>query len=461
MYLARFSIDRDSYVQAALFVDVLPDDAQRSGAWRCEMERFVSTLAALPFAWTTHRIVLRSNRLVRHWIITVPASAEKSLLRWCAGLVRVARVAPTLIRLVDGRESHDALLADGPNCFARIELPVYTAGCIPGVGAIWLGGKFLLAEHIDALLEQALLDERDLVFQATFTPQEMDSDTLSEVMKNRVRLREIPGIGGSRQASFTELVDKYAQSTHRVAEFIGCSGADPTQWLRNLLRRLAAPTAFQPDIDLSRDCMDGYELAIDLNAPDDGPSSVLAARNFADIARVLCWTSSQLSRALFFDPVTSANGFDDQLDQAEAACAPPGEIRPRPFVFISYCRRDAAALEHVVASLRDAGHSAWWDHQIPGGAEWLQMLEQRLEECVAVVALISVASSRSRFVRDELTYAHIIGKPVVPVKLDEAPVANGLRLALMHRNWITALDPDLAKSLRVALRSSIPTRSEG
>ena len=65
----------------------------------------------------------------------------------------------------------------------------------------------------------------------------------------------------------------------------------------------------------------------------------------------------------------------------------------------------------------------WLDRSdIVGGKRWRAAIEQALQECDAVVFMISQAALQSDEVYKELARALELGKPIVPLRLDEAPL---------------------------------------
>ncbi|NWF69507.1 MAG: DUF4433 domain-containing protein [Chloroflexi bacterium] len=86
-------------------------------------------------------------------------------------------------------------------------------------------------------------------------------------------------------------------------------------------------------------------------------------------------------------------------------------------VFISYAREDGRTLaQRLHDDLRQAGHEAWLDMtEIPGGANWARDIEQAIERCDVLLALLSVASFDSEYCRAEQMRALRKNKRVIPV----------------------------------------------
>ncbi len=131
-------------------------------------------------------------------------------------------------------------------------------------------------------------------------------------------------------------------------------------------------------------------------------------------------------------------------------------------VFVSYRRADSAAADAVLARLEAEGYGVWLDREdIGGGKRWRAAIEQALQECDAVVFLISQAALQSDEVYKELARALELGKTIVPLRLDEAPLYgwfNDKLGALQHiacdaKDATQAWWPRLAQALRQARRA--------
>ena len=131
-------------------------------------------------------------------------------------------------------------------------------------------------------------------------------------------------------------------------------------------------------------------------------------------------------------------------------------------VFVSYRRADSAAADAVLARLEAEGYGVWLDREdISGGKRWRAAIEQALQECDAVVFLISQAALQSDEVYKELARALELGKTIVPLRLDEAPLYgwfNDKLGALQHiacdaKDATQAWWPRLAQALRQARRA--------
>ena len=96
-------------------------------------------------------------------------------------------------------------------------------------------------------------------------------------------------------------------------------------------------------------------------------------------------------------------------------------------LFLSYSRKDAARAFRLAEWLEREGHDVWRDEDdIGGGASFSSEIENALKECDAVLALWSVDSVQSAWVRDEAAFGRDAGK-LIPFSLDGTAPPLGFR----------------------------------
>jgi hypothetical protein len=90
-----------------------------------------------------------------------------------------------------------------------------------------------------------------------------------------------------------------------------------------------------------------------------------------------------------------------------------------PDCFISYKREDRDRTERIAAALRDAGHSVWWDTDLPGGARWRDTIVAELDaaRCVLVCWTHGSVGPAGGYVREEAERAKHRGV-LLPLLLD-------------------------------------------
>ncbi len=100
-------------------------------------------------------------------------------------------------------------------------------------------------------------------------------------------------------------------------------------------------------------------------------------------------------------------------------------------VFVSYKKEDRPLAERLVAALRAAGKSVWWDEALNPTQAWDAMIEREIAAARHVIVLWTPRSVQSDWVRSEALYAQDHGK-LIPV-IGEActlPLAFRLRQAV-------------------------------
>ena len=110
-------------------------------------------------------------------------------------------------------------------------------------------------------------------------------------------------------------------------------------------------------------------------------------------------------------------------------------------VFISYSRDNRETAEYVAQALTELGIDVWWDRELPGGAEFSEVIEKQLTEARVAIVLWSESSIRSGFVRDESMRALEAGK-LLPVRIEAVvpPLGFGQIHALDLLDWSGARD---------------------
>ncbi len=125
-------------------------------------------------------------------------------------------------------------------------------------------------------------------------------------------------------------------------------------------------------------------------------------------------------------------------------------------VFISYAAEDRDVAKALVAALKRADLSVWWDQQLDAGAEFSAEIESRLAAAKAVVVIWTKVSVTSLWVKDEADIA-LRNESLVPVQFDDSDPPIGFRqvqtLDLSH--WDRNPAHPLARVLLDAIRSKI------
>lgn len=108
-------------------------------------------------------------------------------------------------------------------------------------------------------------------------------------------------------------------------------------------------------------------------------------------------------------------------------------------IFISYGRADARELAiRLRDNLQAVGYSVWLDlNELPGGANWSQDIEEAIEHCHLMIAVMSPHSYNSQWCRAEQLRAIRKGKRIIPLM---AVVGAEPPLHLEHLNYLDFTD---------------------
>ncbi len=84
-------------------------------------------------------------------------------------------------------------------------------------------------------------------------------------------------------------------------------------------------------------------------------------------------------------------------------------------IFISYARKDRAAVETLRHDLERARSSVWLDDELTGGQAWWETILGQIRSCELFVFALSPDSLRSKACQSELRYAIELKRPLLPV----------------------------------------------
>ncbi len=95
-------------------------------------------------------------------------------------------------------------------------------------------------------------------------------------------------------------------------------------------------------------------------------------------------------------------------------------------LFISYAHADEVRVRQIVDILRAAGHEPWFDEWLLPGQDWQDALTDAIDSCEALLYALSRESIRSEYCQWEFGTAVEMGKPIIPVLLEEEATLPGL-----------------------------------
>jgi hypothetical protein len=120
-------------------------------------------------------------------------------------------------------------------------------------------------------------------------------------------------------------------------------------------------------------------------------------------------------------------------------------------VFASYKRQDLPAIASVLNMVRGFGVPVWYDAHIPGGFEWDEVIEERLQKAKGILAFTSAAAIASRYVRREVKYADTLGRPVLGILLEDVKLRYGLEMMMTQYQMLDVRAANFESRLREAV----------
>jgi hypothetical protein len=107
-------------------------------------------------------------------------------------------------------------------------------------------------------------------------------------------------------------------------------------------------------------------------------------------------------------------------------------------IFVSYRRTDRELVAAVVRRLEARGVGVWYDAGIDGGADWRETIVEALTNSDMLAIFFSEECNNSRQLKKELAVADNLGKPVVPILIENTQPRGAYLYELADRNWIQA-----------------------
>ena len=105
-------------------------------------------------------------------------------------------------------------------------------------------------------------------------------------------------------------------------------------------------------------------------------------------------------------------------------------------VFISYSHKDTDFVRDLVKPLEAEGFSVWWDHTIPPGKTWDDVIARGIREAKACIIVWSPNSVISDWVKEEATLAKEGGKYLpIQIAADLPPMGFRRIQAADLRSW--------------------------
>ena len=116
------------------------------------------------------------------------------------------------------------------------------------------------------------------------------------------------------------------------------------------------------------------------------------------------------------------------------------------YLFISYSRKDAKAVNKVIYILTEAGYSVWIDKTgIESGDQFKHVIVNAIEGCEAVLYFASKNSNNSTWTSKEIGIATSLKKKIIPIKLDHSAFNKEVLFDIVNLNYIDLTKPKESK----------------
>ncbi len=117
-------------------------------------------------------------------------------------------------------------------------------------------------------------------------------------------------------------------------------------------------------------------------------------------------------------------------------------------VFLSYSSRNKTVADAVCAGLEAEKIRCWIaPRDVLPGSNYGESIVDALEGCRVVVLIYSAASNVSPAVLREAERAMNRGKPIIPFRLEDVPMAKGMEFFLASCHWLDAMSPDMEQHI--------------
>ena len=129
----------------------------------------------------------------------------------------------------------------------------------------------------------------------------------------------------------------------------------------------------------------------------------------------------------------------------------------RPFLFLSYAHRQSEAVVSTIRILHEKRFRLWYDEGIPAGSDWPANIAQHMQGCERVIFFLSQRAMESPNCYSEMRTAVRMGKPILVIRLEDAPIEERWEEILNGRTILPLLDTP-AERADAILKSGFVTR---
>jgi hypothetical protein len=152
--------------------------------------------------------------------------------------------------------------------------------------------------------------------------------------------------------------------------------------------------------------------------------TILDYRNENQWRRLIDALHTQIGRATSENTVSDEGNIPPKKSTSQVSPPPdtPETEVVHHDIFLSFSSKDVDTMRRVRDDLRAAGLSVWTMEGIePGTANWRRDIERAIKKVNCMVVLFSPDSAASKWVNEELSYADLQGKPIIPLLVRGEP----------------------------------------
>jgi hypothetical protein len=96
-------------------------------------------------------------------------------------------------------------------------------------------------------------------------------------------------------------------------------------------------------------------------------------------------------------------------------------------VFISYAHTSKTFVEKLAGDLEKQSMKVWWDFDaLKGGHDWQKEIERGIKQCDFFLIALTPDANASEWVGNEITYAALAQKHIIPLHLKKCEIPIGL-----------------------------------
>jgi len=131
------------------------------------------------------------------------------------------------------------------------------------------------------------------------------------------------------------------------------------------------------------------------------------------------------------------------------APAPSPEPVSEPATFVSYAHANSETVWPLTSQLEAEGVAIWIDRDdLKAGQGWAGTIVRAIKQSGQFCLMCSAESFASDHVRREIYLADKYGKPMLPVRLDDAEMPEDIEYFLIDRQWVDLAGMDMDGQMR-------------